>query len=151
MTEVPRIGVGVFVIRPDGHFIIGQRNDKASLGYGIFPSIFPWFLTVFSNMITATYAIPGGHLEMHESFEECAARELLEETGINVPSKQFHFLTAVNTSFYESGKHYATMFMGVVVPEDADPRVCVLICDEEVLLTTRCSYWSRTNAQDGVG
>ncbi|KDN45293.1 hypothetical protein K437DRAFT_256637 [Tilletiaria anomala UBC 951] len=37
----------------------------------------------------AWQALPGGHLELHESFEECAAREVLEETGIRLEDDSF--------------------------------------------------------------
>ena len=36
-----------------------------------------------------TYALPGGHLEMGESWEACAAREVLEETGLEVSGLRF--------------------------------------------------------------
>ena len=33
---------------------------------------------------TGKWSLPKGHIEEHETFEECAKRELLEETGIKV-------------------------------------------------------------------
>lgn len=54
------------------------------------------------------YALPGGHLELGESFEHCAERELLEETGIHV--SDWTFVHAVNCVFSPT-KHYVTIFM----------------------------------------
>lgn len=34
------------------------------------------------------FQFPGGHLEENETFEECLKREVLEETGINIESKE---------------------------------------------------------------
>lgn len=66
------------------------------------------------------YALPGGHLELGESFEQCATRELLEETGIQV-STDWSFVHAVNCVFSPT-KHYVTIFMLSDVPQ-----VCGLI------------------------
>lgn len=60
-SVVPRVGVGVFVLNENGHVLVGKRTG--SLGAG-------------------TLALPGGHLELHETFSDCAAREVLEETGL---------------------------------------------------------------------
>ncbi|EXJ83525.1 hypothetical protein A1O1_07148 [Capronia coronata CBS 617.96] len=43
-----------------------------------------------------TWALPGGHLEFNETFEECAAREVLEETGLVLDPESLRFLTATN-------------------------------------------------------
>lgn len=59
----------------------------------------------------ATHGLPGGHLELRETFEGCAARELLEETGIVVDPGEIRFLTATNQPDLE-GRHYVTVFMG---------------------------------------
>lgn len=81
-----RVGVAVFVWR-DGTFLIGQRKGSHGLD---------------------TWSIPGGHLEMGESWEACAARETLEETGMRITN--LHFLAATNDIF-ESGKHYVTVWL----------------------------------------
>ncbi|SPO26619.1 uncharacterized protein UTRI_03910_B [Ustilago trichophora] len=60
-TVVPRVGVAVYVINEKGHVLVGKRTGSHGAG---------------------TLALPGGHLELHESFQECAAREVLEETGL---------------------------------------------------------------------
>ncbi|GFN17015.1 nucleotide triphosphate diphosphatase NUDT15 [Aspergillus tubingensis] len=97
----PRVGVGVFVTNHKGQIVLGQR--KSSHGAG-------------------TWALPGGHLEFNESFEDCAAREVLEETGLKVRDTQF--LTATNDIMKEEGKHYVTVFVGcTVVGDDAQPEV----------------------------
>ena len=60
-TVIPRVGVAVFVINEKGHVLVGKRIGSHGAG---------------------TLALPGGHLELHESFHECAARETFEETGL---------------------------------------------------------------------
>lgn len=62
--------------------------------------------------------LPGGHLEFGESWEECARREILEETGLAV--QDVRFLTATNDVFTAEAKHYITIFM-VCRTVDADP------------------------------
>jgi 8-oxo-dGTP diphosphatase len=49
------------------------------------------------------YASPGGHLEHLESFQTCAARETLEETGIQIGP--LRFLRVLNATQY-APKHY---------------------------------------------
>lgn len=95
MNQV-RVGLGVLVLRGDGRVLLGKR--KGSLGEG-------------------EWALPGGHLEYKESFEECACRELEEETGITLPTTAPNFEHAVNTLF-PNGKHYVTVFMKVDTPND---------------------------------
>lgn len=63
---VPRVGVGVFVLNSQGYILLGKRLGSHGSG---------------------TLALPGGHLELHESFEECAIREVLEETGIELDAR----------------------------------------------------------------
>jgi ADP-ribose pyrophosphatase YjhB (NUDIX family) len=66
---------------------------------------------------------PGGHLEYGESFAETAARETLEETGLEVGD--IKFLVATNDVFGE-GKHYVTIFVTCkITGEEKVPKVYV--------------------------
>ncbi|KAJ5745211.1 hypothetical protein N7520_010393 [Penicillium odoratum] len=106
----PRVGVGVFVVNAEGKFVIGKR--KGSHGAG-------------------TWALPGGHLEFGESFEDCAVREILEETGLNITKVEF--LTATNDVMEAEGKHYITIYMkGVVSDACAQPQL---------LEPEKCEVW----------
>lgn len=82
----PGVGIGVIILR-DGKVLLGRR--KSSHGAG-------------------TWSFPGGHLELGESPEECARREVLEETGMRI--RKSRFAAATNDIFGE-GKHYVTLFM----------------------------------------
>ncbi|KAI8803412.1 NUDIX hydrolase domain-like protein [Cladochytrium replicatum] len=119
MSQAVRVGVGVFVVRrKDSAVLIGKR--KGSHGAG-------------------TWQLPGGHLEFGESFETCAAREVLEETGLSVTD--LTFLTATNDIFEKEGKHYVTIFMRGVVENDDDPM-------PKVLEPEKCEGWEFVQYRD---
>jgi 8-oxo-dGTP diphosphatase len=82
-----RVGVACFIFK-DGKFLMGQR--KGSHGDG-------------------SWSIPGGHLEFGEQFEETAAREAFEETGLKVKNLRFGALT--NDFFRTEEKHYISIWM----------------------------------------
>ncbi|KAJ4333894.1 hypothetical protein N0V87_007264 [Didymella glomerata] len=86
-AERPKIGVGVVIHDGRGNIIMGERAGSHGAG---------------------TMQCPGGHLEYGESFAETAARESLEETGLEIGN--IKFLTATNDVFGE-GKHYVTIFV----------------------------------------
>ena len=86
---------------------------------------------------SGTIALPGGHLEMFESWEECAIREVKEETDLNVHRVVFGHVT--NDPMVSEGKHYITIFMTAEVnvlpdqqdhddaltPKNMEPHKCV--------------------------
>ena len=80
-SERPRVGICVLVMK-QGKLLLGKR--KGSHGEN-------------------EYASPGGHLEHMERFEECAVREVMEETGMEILSPRF--LRVLNTRQY-APKHY---------------------------------------------
>ena len=69
-----------------------------------------------------TWALPGGHLEFGESFEDCAKREVAEETGLDIIDLEF--LTATNDIMRAEEKHYITIFLKAVV-SDVSPQLQV--------------------------
>ena len=82
----PKVGVGVFVEK-EGKILVGKR--KGSHGAG-------------------TWALPGGHLEGGESFEQCCRREVLEETGLSITN--INPVSFTNDVFQDEGLHYVTLF-----------------------------------------
>ena len=97
-----RVGVGVIVRRRDGRFLLGERHG--SFGSG-------------------KVAFPGGHLELNESWDECARREVLEETGIALPRPARHVATT-NDVMSSEAKHYITIFMLADAPDGVEPQNC---------------------------
>ena len=73
-----------------------------------------------------TWSFPGGHLEFGESLLECAKREVLEETGLEV--KNVAPFTFTNDIFEKEGKHYITLFVraecGAGEPKVLEPTKC---------------------------
>ena len=102
--------------------------------------------------------MPGGHLEFGESFETCAEREILEETGLKI--RDIRFLTATNSVFKAEGKHYVTIFMAAVVSNESDqPQVSAITnhvlrlsplmsrdsLDIKIMEPEKCAAWEWTS------
>lgn len=104
---VPRIGVGVVVIKNDT-VLIGKRLNAHGEG---------------------TWAFPGGHLEFFEEVEDCARREVLEETGLEITNVSF--ATFTNDLFIKEQKHYITIFM----------RADYVSGELELLEPEKCAEW----------
>lgn len=83
----PKVGLGVCVVKGN-KVLFGKR--KGSHGEG-------------------SWCFPGGHLEFGESWEECARRETMEETGLEI--KNIRFATATNDFFIKEDKHYITIII----------------------------------------
>ncbi|RGB26560.1 ADP-ribose pyrophosphatase [Rhizophagus diaphanus] len=96
----PRVGVGVFVIRGN-KFLIGKRKGSHCAG---------------------TWELPGGHLEFGETFSDCAKREILEETNLEI--KNIKYQTVTNDVMHNENKHYVDIYMRAeVVDENVEPEV----------------------------
>lgn len=58
-------------------------------------------------------ALPGGHLEKFEKPEQCASRELLEETGLNFSVDKFIVLDILNVIEELANYHYICILVTV--------------------------------------
>lgn len=86
MTSHVRVGVAVLIIN-QGKILLGERIGSHG---------------------AHTWATPGGHLEMGESIEACATREVLEETGLEISSiTQLGYTNDI----FDAAKHYITLYV----------------------------------------
>ncbi|MDD4989272.1 MAG: NUDIX domain-containing protein [Candidatus Pacebacteria bacterium] len=93
----PKVGMGVIVFK-DGKVLLGER--KGHFGNG-------------------EYQFPGGHLEYMETFEDCAAREVREECGIEIKNIKF---VSVGTIKIYVPRHYVQIGM-VAEWTSGEPKV----------------------------
>ncbi len=83
-----KVGIGVILLKDD-KVLIGKRKNSHA----------PY------------YSIPGGHLEIGETFEEAAIREVKEETGINIKNPKVISVTN-NLKTYELEEvHYVSVIL----------------------------------------
>lgn len=83
-----RVGVGVFIVREDGKFLMTERIGSHGKN---------------------TYQLAGGHLEFGETLGECALRETKEECGLDVINPVL--IATTEDYFKKEEKHYITCFM----------------------------------------
>jgi ADP-ribose pyrophosphatase YjhB (NUDIX family) len=114
--SVPQIGVGIIIQNKLGQILVGKRKGSHA----------PYF------------SIPGGSLEIGESFEEAAHREAMEETGLEL--KETHILGVTNNlkTYKETGIHYISV---------------VIFCNKfsgvpEVKEKEKCEAWHWVSPQD---
>lgn len=117
---VVRVGVGCFVTSNDfpGMILLGERMGSHGAG---------------------KMALPGGHLEMDESWEECAKREVLEETNLNVDEISFVGVTNDPHIGDDPNKHYITIFMQGKVTASSGPL--------QNMEPHKCKEWNWTPTQ----
>jgi 8-oxo-dGTP diphosphatase len=90
-------GCGVILMR-EGKILMGKRHENPDKAGSAFRS-------------SGTWALPGGKIEWGESFEECAIREVKEETGIQIKNPKVISLHTCKNEF----AHFVTI--GLVAGE----------------------------------
>lgn len=84
----PYIGIGVMIMKDDGSVLLGQRRTSHGTG---------------------EWGFPGGHLEFGETLEECARREVEEETGLTVGDIQLISVADEMRYISEGKNHYVNI------------------------------------------
>ncbi|CQH36155.1 ADP-ribose pyrophosphatase [Yersinia frederiksenii] len=77
------VGVGVIIVNQQGDILLGKRCSQHA----------PY------------WSIPGGHMEVGESFEQAAIREVFEETGLDINNIKVIALCNNIATWREEGKH----------------------------------------------
>jgi 8-oxo-dGTP diphosphatase len=86
MSEKPQVGTAMIITRDDKVLLMKRKGPHEP----------------------GTWSTPGGHVDLGESLEACAARESREEVGVDVVDVRFRAVT--NDVFEKSGKHYVTIW-----------------------------------------
>ena len=85
----PHVGIGVILVNPEGHILIGKREGSHA----------PF------------WSIPGGYLEPGETFETAAIREVKEETGLDIVNPVVVGVSNNLETYREEGVHMVSVFL----------------------------------------
>ena len=104
---------GVFLLTPDRRLVLQLRDDKPDIHY-------PGMITAF-----------GGAAEPSETPEECALRELAEETGLQARAEELQRLGVVSKVDFR-GHATASVFFLLL---DVDPEALVITEGTAIVLS----------------
>lgn len=85
--EKPTVGIAVFIRNENNEILLGHRISP--YGYD-------------------TWGLPGGKLEMMESLEDCAKREIKEECNLDIDNLSYIGIT--NNVMKDIDAHYITIY-----------------------------------------
>ncbi len=87
--ETPKVGIGVIIENAEGKVLIGKRKGSHA----------PY------------YSIPGGHLELGETFEATAIREVKEETDLTIFDPKVISVSNNLRTYELEGKHFISVIL----------------------------------------
>lgn len=102
----PGVGIGVIIKNDKNEVLVGKRKGDHA----------PY------------YSIPGGHLELGETFEEAAIKEVAEESGLIITDLSVIGISNNLQTYQKEGKHYISInllagrFEGL--PRVLEPQKC---------------------------
>ena len=90
-SEKPRVGLGIIIQNDEGQILVMKREGKHA----------PY------------WSIPGGSLELGETFEEGAKRELKEELDIDIEDPHVIAITNNLKTYEAEGVHFISIILFV--------------------------------------
>ncbi len=93
--DTPKVGIGIAIVVNDKYgkeILLGKRKGSHASG---------------------KFSMPGGHLEIGETIEECTIRELKEETGFDATDYKIEHVDFVNDILEDDGLHYVTCYIKI--------------------------------------
>lgn len=87
--DLPKVGLGIIIVNSDGKILVGKRIGGHA----------------------QKYSIPGGHLDLGETFELGAIREAKEETNLDLENPRVIAITNNLETYREEGKHYISVIL----------------------------------------
>lgn len=85
----PRVGLGVIIVNEEGKVLVGKRHGSHA----------------------PHYSIPGGALELGESFEDGAKREVAEETGLVICNPKVVAVVNNLETYRSEGVHFVSAIL----------------------------------------
>jgi 8-oxo-dGTP diphosphatase len=98
MSEKPGVGVAVILMREDRVLLMKRKGPHGP----------------------GTWTVPGGHMDLGETPEQCGAREAREEVGVEVVDLRFQAIT--NDIFESEGRQSITIWMEGRI-QAGEPRI----------------------------
>jgi len=105
----PQVGIGVIIVNEDKKILVGKRK----------------------NSLAPYYSIPGGKFEAGEKFEDCAIREIKEETDLDIENPKVIAITNNLETYRDEGTHYISV---VMLAENCDG-------EPKLLEPEKCEEW----------
>ena len=89
VSEFPKVGLGVIIVNQEGNILVGKRIGS----------------------FAQKYSIPGGKLELGETFERSATREIKEETNLEIKNPEVIAVTNNLETYREEGRHFVSIIL----------------------------------------
>jgi ADP-ribose pyrophosphatase YjhB (NUDIX family) len=115
-ADSPIVGVGIIIENSDGKILVGKRKGSHA----------PYF------------SIPGGSLEMGETFEGAAIREVQEETNLTISNPQVIAVANNLKTFKEEGIHSVSIIL----------HTNTFSGELEVMEPAKCEEWMWCDPQE---
>lgn len=93
LDQKPRVGIGVILLK-DNKILLGKRNEDPAKADSLLHG-------------EGTWTLPGGKLDFKEDIQDCAYREVFEETRIRIKKDKLKIISITNDIVEDA--HFVTL------------------------------------------